>query len=151
MWIAISILMFSLVVVVTGSESVLKGRKVQSALGRILPVFFCVGFLSMLSCLWLGYGFVLGFALLWGGFFLCWFGIRSHLESSILLRMLLLLRSVPLADFQITEQYMKEYGPAARVRELVTGGLVEPVENGMRVTSRGRAVLKVAGLLEGRN
>ena len=48
---------------------------------------------------------VLPFAIFWSGAFLTWFGVRSHIESSILLRMAYLLRGHPMQPGELLEEY----------------------------------------------
>ena len=79
-----------------GSELALRGTKLQTGLARVLGVWAIVyaGLLVYLETIG-STGFI-ACTLFWSGAFLSWFGVRSHVESSILMRMMYLLRSRPM-------------------------------------------------------
>jgi hypothetical protein len=83
----------------------------------------------------------------WAGVFLAWFGIRSHIESSILLRMLFMLRRSRLSDADIVAEYTRRHGESARLAELRRGGLIVGDAGRARVTPKGRAILSLASRL----
>ena len=129
------------------SELVLKGSRVQSALGRVIPVHAMAGLISMVTSVLLGNCFLTGLGLFWAGEFLCWFGLRSHLESSILLRMLVLLKAGSCSTGGLVREYLRGYGPAERVKELREAGLISDKTGGMVVTQKGKKVLKISRFL----
>ncbi len=142
------LVLLALALSVAGSEVVLRGRKVQSAFGATVAVWATVG------------GFLLGwfwgrpsgrasFPVFWAGAFLTWFGIRSHLESSILLRLVYALRQQPKSAAELLEEYERFYGPRQRVEELVRSGLLERREGVLVVTRKGKWILALARMLRG--
>jgi len=138
-----------LTAVVVGEDS-LTGRKVQSAIGRQLALhaLFALAVAWIMTIVY-GSGGVTVLAL-WGGAFLSYFGVRSHIESSILLRMLVILRSGPLPAAEVVERYESTYAASERVEELVRGGLVQRDNNGnLTVSSKGRMILWVYRTLGG--
>lgn len=139
------VILFVAVVVV---EFFIRGRKLQNALTRTLPVFCVAGFVGLVLSLVQGCYFVFGILLFWGGSFLAWFGVRSHLESSILLWMLVYLRKAERTEAEISTVYLQRYGPAERLEELHTGGLIERMPGGeIALTRKGQQILRIATLL----
>ena len=133
----------AVLVPVVGSELALARAKLQTAIPRVLVVW--VGAYAA-AATWLVHRHDAGLAALtifWAGAFLVWFGVRSHIESSILLRMLFLLRQRPMTDRGLLDQYIARCGESARVSELRRGGLVDQEEQRLRVTRKGKAILLV--------
>jgi hypothetical protein len=132
---------------VIGSEFALGGAKLQSRPARVLGVWVA-GYVAALSWLVLhaGSGFIT-LTIFWGGAFLFWFGIRSHIESSILLRMLFLLRYGPTTDARLVEEYASLYGESKRLEELRRGRFIVQDCDGIRITPKGKAVLLVVSKL----
>lgn len=127
-----------------GSELALQGKKLQTALARVLVVW--VAAFAAVA------GAVVrpdlpAVAVFWCGAFLLWFGVRSHVESSILLRMLYLLRRRPMTDAELMAEYASVYGESMRLAELGRGGLVVEDRGGVRVTPKGKVVLRFASKL----
>ena len=137
----------ALVVVMLASELALRGTKLQTGLGRVLLVWAAVYLLSLYPLLVYGETGLLPFTLFWGGAFLSWFGVRSHIESSILLRMLYLLRQGPLSQAELLAKYATHYGEQQRIEELFRGGLAVRQEAEMRVTPKGKSILRVVAML----
>jgi hypothetical protein len=124
-----------------GSELALRGDKVQTRLTRVLAVW-SAGYVA--AMIWLvrdGSSGLVAFTIFWGGAFLVWFGVRSHIESSILLRMLFLLRRQPMTDARLIDEYASLYGESTRVAELCRGGILLKDRDRMRVTPKGKAIL----------
>jgi len=130
------------------SEIALQGTKLQTGLARVLLIHFAVaGFVVVYLVLnhrleWLA---VLIF---WAGAFLTWFGVRSHMESSILLRMLFLLRKGPLFQSRLIEDYETHYGQAQRLDELFRGGLLQRTSSEILVTPKGKFILRIVSILK---
>jgi hypothetical protein len=130
-----------------GSELALRRRKMQTGLWRVLVIWIS-GYAA--AAAWLvrhGHSGVVVFTIFWSGTFLAWFGMRSHIESSIVLRMLFLLRQRPMTDAELIAAYASHYGEAARVEELHRGGLVVRGRDGIHVTPKGKTVLLFASKL----
>src|SRR5216110_1710512 len=115
---AISLAAAAVVVPIIGSELALGGTKLQTGITRAL-VAWIASYVAAIT--WIVRGADSGLAactIFWGGVFLLWFGVRSHIESSILLRMLFLLRQSPMTDGGLLDEYMARCGESARVSEL---------------------------------
>lgn len=129
-----------------GSELALRGTKLQTGLARVLVVWAVV-YIALLAYLETkaSTGFV-ACTLFWGGAFLSWFGIRSHIESSILMRMMFLLRTRPMTADELLKDYESHYGEAMRVEELARGSLIQSGED-KRITPKGRMILRIVAML----
>jgi hypothetical protein len=141
------LILAALVCAMVGSELALRGTKLQTGLVRVMIVWggvYLVGVYPLLR--WGDTGPVV-FTIFWGGAFLSWFGVRSHVESSILLRMLYLLRRQPMPEARLLDEYEAHYGQATRVEELVRGGLVSRNGEQLLVTPKGKRILRVAAKL----
>lgn len=143
----VSILFFVLVAVL--SEQVgMKRVKSQTGLRRLVAIFGITGLMNTLWCLWNGVSLVVA-VVFWAGVFAAWFVVRSHLESSIFLRMLRLLRGRDLPADELLREYELIYGWEARVKELLQAGLIEGEADDFRVTRKGRIVLGVRRCIKG--
>jgi hypothetical protein len=143
LWILVVVLFAAM----AGSEFVLRGTKLQTGLGRVLVTWAAVWIFSLYPLFRYGAVDPIAFTLFWGGAFLSWFGVRSHIESSILLRMLHLLRRGPTSEPEILKAYLEHAGPNARIEELLRGGLARKVGATTIVTSKGKTILGVVARL----
>ena len=137
----------ALVLVMVASEVVLGGTKLQTGLSRVLVVWAVI---YLPACyLLFRHGDIgpLVFTIFWGGAFLSWFGVRSHIESSILLRMLYLLGRQPMTEAQLLAKYGSHYGEGMRIEELLRGGLAVKVGDRLVVTPKGKGILGVVAKL----
>jgi hypothetical protein len=133
----------ALLIAAMGSELALRGTKLQTGLGRVLAVWAGV-YLPTIALLVIGGSISpFSFTLFWGGAFLSWFGVRSHIESSILLRMLNLLRPRPMEQAALVAEYLELCGQSARTGELLRGGLAIENAGKLVVTDKGRKILAV--------
>jgi hypothetical protein len=137
----------ALLAVMAGSEVALRGTKLQTGLGRVLVVW-SAGYVALIYFL-VRYGEtgLLAYTIFWGGTFLSWFGVRSHIESSILLRMLYSLRQQPATETALMAEYTSRYGEAIRMEELCRGGLVLKDGDQLSVTPKGKAILGIVSKL----
>ena len=139
----IGLVLGALLVVMVFSEIALGRTKLQTGLSRVLAVWTVV----YLAFVWFvfAYGQVhpIGFTIFWGGAFLSWFGVRSHVESSILLRMLYMLRRGALDEATLVSSYTQHAGEGARREELLRGGMAEKQGDRLVVTAKGRTILGV--------
>lgn len=134
-----------LVAAVVASEVALGPRKIQTGLLRVIAVYGAIGGGLLLYFALVRRAEATSFALFWAGAFLSWFGVRSHIESSILLRMVYLLRRGPLAAARLLHEYEARYGAEQRLEELVRAGLAaKEAKGGLRVTAKGRRIATVA-------
>ncbi len=141
--IGLEIIAAALLVVAIGSELALRGTKLQTALGRVLVVWAGVYLPAVAALAITGGASPFSFTVFWGGAFLSWFGIRSHIESSILLRMVHLLRLGPMAQSALVAEYLALCGQSARTDELLRGGLAVQNAGELVVTAKGRNILAV--------
>lgn len=141
------IVVLVLSIAIVGSEVRLGGRKVQTALSQLLVVWGVLGVMIMAHfAAARGRGFLV-FGVFWAGAFLSWFCVRSHIESSILLRMLHLLRGRERTGEELVADYESLYGAHQRRQELVASGLAEEGPDGLRVTAKGKRILAGADWL----
>src|SRR5262245_10841224 len=92
------------------SELALRGTKLQTGLARVLLVHFLVAGSFLLYLMLQHRPEWIAVVAFWAGAFLTWFGVRSHMESSILLRMLFLLRKSSVSQSRLIEDYQTHYG-----------------------------------------
>ena len=133
---------------ISTSEALLRGTKLQTGLHKVL---LSHGFWFVL--VWVYMMRTDGFSLLtllifWSGAFLTWFGMRSHVESSILLRMLYLLRQGPMSASDLLHEYESHYSEGARLEELFRGGLLEKKAGESVITAKGRFIASIAAHLK---
>lgn len=144
---SIPILIFGFLLAVLSSELVLKGTKLQTTLLKVLGIhLFWLITISICLNRFLQFSFVVVF-LFWAGAFLSWFGVRSHLESSILLRMLFFIRKEPMTEKDLLLKYENHHSEASRLEELFRANLLERSPDGIQVTPKGRRILAAASFL----
>ncbi len=141
--IALAEVLAALLIALIGSELALRGTKLQTGLGRVLIVWAAVYLGTLIALLIGGGASAFSFTLFWGGAFLSWFGVRSHIESSILLRMLYVLRAGPMEQSALVSRYLAQYGQRARIDELLRGGLATENAGRLVATKKGRTILAV--------
>ena len=129
------------------SEIALRRTKLQTGLARVLVVFVLVYIVSLWVLLRFTQTGFIAFTIFWSGAFLSWFGVRSHIESSILMRMLFLLRHSPLSAREMVDEYESHYGESLRMEELFRGALLRKEGDGSNITTKGRIILRIAGWL----
>ena len=135
------------VLAIIGSELVLRGMKLQTGLMRVLVVYFLIGGALLVWLVGSGRIGPVACVVFWSACFLSWFGVRSHLESSILLRMLFLLKKRPWTAQELLTEYDSHYGESARLEELVRAGLTQPGSGAPMLTSKGKAIVRIVSLL----
>jgi len=137
----------ALLLVMIASELALRETKLQTGLGRVLVVWALLYLFAVYPLFHYGDIGPLSFTMFWAGAFLSWFGVRSHIESSILLRMLVLLRERPLSRTELLAKYTAHYGEQARIEELFRGGLAVREGARLSVTDKGKRILRIVELL----
>lgn len=143
----IILVLAALFAVMVLSELVLGKTKLQTGLSRILGAWTLVYLAAIYFVVYYGNVGVLGFTIFWGGAFLSWFGVRSHIESSILLRMLHLLRRGSRDEAGIVSAYMAIGGEQVRLEELLKGGMATREGDAFSVTPKGKTILGVVAKL----
>ncbi len=141
------ILGIGFLVAAISAEMVMRGTKLQSGLIQILIVHIIVGAITLLFLSY--YHNVRPFIpmMFWCGAWLSWFIVRSHLESSILLRMLSILRRGSYTDEELLAIYEEYYGFKERIKELLEGRLIEKEEGKFILCYKGEKVLKIRDVL----
>lgn len=143
----ILLVLAALLVVMVLSELVLGQTKLQTGLSRILVAWTLVYLAAIYFVVQYGNVGILAFTIFWGGAFLSWFGVRSHIESSILLRMLHLLRQGPRDEAALVSAYMAIGGENVRLEELLKGGMATREGETFSVTPKGKTILGVVAKL----
>jgi hypothetical protein len=144
----ILILISGFVIAMIATELSLKGTKVQTGFRKVLLIHaICAAatifYLAMHRPL-----NIVPCVFFWFGAFFSWFGVRSHVESSILLRMLYLLRGNAMSADDLLRTYESHYGKADRLEELFLGGLAKKRNNENVVTRKGQLILRIVSLLK---
>lgn len=138
---------FSAIVV---GEIVLGGRKLQTGVLRLVVVhgvFWAAAVMYLYICRQVS---VVAVSAFWAGGFLSWFVVRSHIESSILLGMVMIMREGPLSNAEILSRYESVQGLKHRTDELVNAGLVEKLDGDkLTITRKGQVVMAVYRFLGG--
>ena len=124
------------------SERLIAG-KLQTAIGRVLAPYLAGLVVALVVVTSVEPAALLAF---WIGLLATWFGVRSHLESSILLEMLIALRDGGCSRDALLARCRDEYGPAARTGELVRGGFLARTPEGVMPTRKGRLAARAAKL-----
>lgn len=129
-------------------ELLLRGTKLQSALIAVFAVHILCWIALLILLLWERHTGAIAATIFWAGAFLSWFGIRSHIESSILLRMLYLLRQRPTTANELLTRYQSQWGEKLRIEELVRAGLLNHGSNRIVLTRKGNLILRIVDLLK---
>jgi hypothetical protein len=137
----------ALLVVAIASELVLGPVKLQTGLPRVMAAWAAVYLIVLYFFLGSTEVDEVAFTIFWAGAFLSWFGVRSHIESSILLRMTYLLRRGPLTDAELVASYNSQFSEETRIEELLRGGLLMRDEDRLVVTPKGKIVLAAVAKL----
>jgi hypothetical protein len=145
---SVLIIVGGFVVAVVFSEIALNGTKLQTGLARVILVHATVAALVLIYLLWTGRMLWVALIIFWSGAFLTWFGVRSHMESSILLRMLYLLRRGWMEQDHLLKEYEAHYGESQRLEELFRGELLEKTPSGVVVTEKGKFILRIVSFLK---
>lgn len=139
--ISIVILISGFLLAVLTGEIALRGIKSQTGFSRMVVVHAIIG-LPILLWLFVARGVSPGaVGVFWFGGFLSWFFIRGSIESSIILRMLTLLRDGPLRDLDLLAQYEAVCHQRERIEGLLQAGLVVWLSRGLFLTRKGRIIL----------
>ena len=126
---------------------VLREKKSQSGFTSYIVFNLVIGMTVLGAPKLTGCADIWAVGVLWIGFVMSWFAVRSHVESSILLRMALMVRDgVQTADVLVA-CYRRVYGHEARVGELAETGLVSLEGGETSATRKGRVVLAVRSWL----
>jgi hypothetical protein len=140
-------LLGSFFLAILSSEFVLRGTKLQTVLLKVAGLHL---FWFAAASFYLIYTHQLSLVVLsifWIGAFLSWFGVRSHLESSILLRMLFFTRSGPMSETDLLSKYESHHSEASRLEELFRANLLIRAPNGIRITAKGKWIAATADFL----
>ena len=105
-------------------EAFLRNSTMLAELRRVVVVHACAAALAAAWLLWTDAGSVASLAVFWLGAFLTWLTARSHVSSSILLRMTHLLRDGPLPKDELIARYHAAHGAPQRESELASAGLL---------------------------
>jgi hypothetical protein len=138
---ALSIAASAVTIPMVGVEFTVRHMKLQTAFTRVLGIWGAAfAFALAVLVVTTGSG-VAALTIFWCGAFVAWFGVRSHIESSILLKMLVLLRAAPLTDAELVAEYTTHGGRLARVEELRRGGFIARDGAVLHLTRKGAMML----------
>jgi hypothetical protein len=140
--IALIVSAIGLLAAAVACEMSLQGLRIQSGFSRAFACFAFIGLATAFSLDGIGTLPLGSFLVLWIGGFLFWLGARSHIESSILLRMLYLLLTRARSQDELLDYYEEHYDLRMRVRELRAAGLVSS-ETPPSLTAKGKLVIAV--------
>ena len=126
----------------------LKGTKLQTGLVKVFIVHGVCWIALLIFLVTNNKSGIIAMTIFWAGAFLTWFGIRSHIESSVLLKMLFLLRQQPASADQLLSTYHSHYGKELRIEELIRGGLLERGSSKLYVSKKGNMILRIVELLK---
>lgn len=126
------------------SELVMFGRKIQTSFISVFIVHLATALIIYLILSLNNHPSLILITIWWAGSFLSWFIVRSHIESSILLYMIYLLRENPgITVAQLLERYHSYYGADRRLEELIKGNYVERTHQGIVVSAKGMLIVKL--------
>jgi hypothetical protein len=125
------------------SQLAIGRRKVQSRLVLVAAIHLAVLFAILAAVPREDSAQIGGVLIFWSGAGLSWFVVRSHLESSILLAMLLEIGDRSVTREGLIEVARKTHSFDRRLQELRGAGLLRDAAGAPHVTRRGRAVLVV--------
>jgi hypothetical protein len=144
----ILVLVSGFLIAMIATELSLKGTKVQTGFIKVILIHGICAAATIVYLATIRPLNVLPAVFFWSGAFFSWFGVRSHIESSILLRMLYLLRGNQMTATELLQSYESHYGKADRLEELFRGGLAERRNNEIVITPKGRLILRLVLLLK---
>ena len=144
---SVSLAASAVMVPILSVEFTVKHEKLQTGLARVLAVWSIAFIATAVALVLSAASGLFALTIFWCGAFLAWFGVRSHIESSILLRMLCLLRAGPMTDSELVAAYASRHGESARLDELRRGGLVARNHDVLMLTNKGKAVLRIVSAL----
>ena len=146
---ALLILCGGFLLTVAGCEWLRPPGKLQSVLRR-LGVIHLVG-LAITAAILLAGGQMrpVPMFVFWSGAALAWFGLRSHLESSILLRMVYMLLDGTLSTGELVSRYHLHGGQRERLAELVRAGWlrIDASSGDVVLTPKGRRIVALVSHL----
>lgn len=143
----LALLLASLLLAMIVSEVALGGDRLPTRTMRPLLVFGVIGGADLAYLTMASSGSIMTVVVFWMGAFLSWFGIRSHLQSSILLRMVCTLREQQLSAAELRSQYEADHDVAERLAELQRSGLVQHGPDGPGITRKGQWILHIVAWL----
>ncbi|MGE0785932.1 MAG: hypothetical protein AB7S26_09610 [Sandaracinaceae bacterium] len=140
-----------LTVVALVAEVVVRGATVLARLPTVVAIFFAGAAIAIAVWIPLGGGSVACLLALWLAGFTLWLVVRSHVSSSISLRMAWMLARRPMSEPELLARYDEAYGAVHRGAQLRNAGLGEGAADGVRPTARGRWIVLLARALARRD
>ena len=146
---ALLVLCAGFIVTLAGCEWLRPPGKLQSVLPRIALIHLAGLLTTAVILLAGGRMRPVPIFIFWSGAALAWFGCRSHLESSILLRMVYMLHGTPQSADELISRYHAHGGQHERVAELVRAGWLGADLGGaaMVLTAKGRRLVALLSRL----
>lgn len=146
---AIVVILFAFLVAMGIGEIVLVRQKVQFAAASLALVHGVIFMMTTICATALGEVAPVSVLLFWAGAFLLWLGIRSHIESSILLRMLYLVKESnnSMARSALVHLYDQHHGADPRLLELEKSGFIARRSGRVEILAKGRLARKMYNLI----
>jgi hypothetical protein len=141
------ILLFFLIAIII-SEAAVGGRKVHFAAATLVVVHGALCAIATVFATRDGTVSPVPVLFFWGGALLTWIGIRSHIENSILLRMLYFLRTSPnMTRSALSEAYDSHHGTELRLRELEDSGFINRTDSQVKLLAKAQRAKKIHGII----
>lgn len=119
----------------------MRGATMLSRLPRVILLHAASLSATAVAFLLLDLGRPTALAVFWAGAFSCWLTARSHVSSSILLRMTAMLADGPRPADALADDYQRTHGADHRRRQLATSGFVTTAG---QLTAIGRVLAHLA-------
>lgn len=141
-------IIFGTFVILFLSELVLGDKKIQTVVFKLFFAFIVVLGLLIACLATVSTNNLFVFIVLELGVFISWFGIRSHLQNSILLRFTCYLREDSLTKSQLINVYQKNHGLKEKMKELEEAKLIRVDQQFFELTPKGKLVLFIVKIFK---
>jgi hypothetical protein len=125
-----------------------RGKNILSAVKIIIMTHLCI-LIAVLSFVVTNH-IVSPIAVLifWGGAFLFWYGVRDHIENSILLRMVYMVLSCKsINPNKLFSLYESQYGVEPRLKKLERSGFIKYKNEDVQILDKGHRVVKMLSVV----
>jgi len=131
-----------------GYTFVKHGRKIQTAFVPVLTFHTLVAISLYLFLSYTSNISPISIAIFWVGAFVFWFNVHTLFESSILLKMLYMLKLThPMTKTELLNKYEAHCSLDFRIEELIKGEFIERLKEGFNITRKGRFIVKIFSII----
>ena len=146
--IEIATIIISFMFIGIGYTFVKQERKIQTAFVPVLTFHTLIAISLYLFLSYIANISPISITIFWVGAFVFWFNVHTLFESSILLKMLYILKSTdPMTKTELLKKYELHYGPDFRINELIKGEYFERSAEGFNVTRKGRFITIIFSII----